>query len=344
MLAEVAGRSFCADGVYLDTATYGLPPHTVIEAMAYELDKWSRGVGRISEYDAALAHSRELFASLVKVDPSHVAVANQVSVHVGAVAAGLPEDSNVLVPEGEFTSLLFPVLVQADRGIKVVEVPLEELADHIGPTTDLVAFSLAQSSDGRVADIAAVTDAARRHGAATLADGTQAVGWLPVDANDFDYVVVAAYKWLLCPRGTAFMTIRPECLDQVRPVNAGWFAGDDVWQSIYGGPLRLASSARRLDVSPAWLAWIGTEHALALINDIGVQAIYDHNVTLANDLRRRLALDASNSAIVRVTAGDAEALASHGIQSAVRGGSVRVGFHLYNDATDVDRLVDALAH
>ena len=117
---------------------------------------------------------------------------------------------------------------------------------------------------------------------------------------------------------------------------------DPVWHRVKTAKFTFAPDRTVFTVSPAWLAWIGTEHGLALINDVGVAAIHDHNVTLANDLRQRLGLAPSDSAIVRVTAGDAEALSAHGIQSAVRGGSVRVGFHLYNDAADVDRLVDAL--
>jgi len=37
-------------------------------------------------------------------------------------------------------------------------------------------------------------------------------------------------------------------------------AGDDPWSSIYGGPLRLASDARRFDVSPAGHAWRASQH------------------------------------------------------------------------------------
>jgi hypothetical protein len=39
-------------------------------------------------------------------------------------------------------------------------------------------------------------------------------------------------------------------IDGLTPHYAGWYAGDDPWSSVYGGPLRLASDARRFDVSP----------------------------------------------------------------------------------------------
>jgi selenocysteine lyase/cysteine desulfurase len=58
--------------------------------------------------------------------------------------------------------------------------------------------------------------------------------------------------------------------------------------------------------------------------------------------RERLGLPTSQSAIVTIPTDDASALRQHGIAASVRAGSVRVSFHLYNDETDVDRLVTAL--
>jgi selenocysteine lyase/cysteine desulfurase len=246
----------------------------------------------------------------------------------------------VLVPEGEFTSLLFPFLVH--RGIDVREVPLEALADAIDAETTLVAYSLVQSSDGRVADVDAIEARAGHHGARLLVDATQAAGWLPIDANRFDFMVVSAYKWLLSPRGTAFMTFGPRVELTMTPTYAGWYAGEDPWKSTYGTPLRLAESARRFDVSPAWLSWIGTVPALELISDIGIDVIHRHDVGLASNARRMLGLPPSDSAMLTVPMGDTDALTRRGISAAVRAGSVRVGFHLYNDQTDVDALVAAV--
>ncbi|MFP3915024.1 MAG: aminotransferase class V-fold PLP-dependent enzyme [Actinomycetota bacterium] len=242
---------FRPDGVYLDTPTYGLASDRVHEMLVSGLDRWRRGVATMDEYDGAVGRSRRLLAEMVGVDPSRVAVANQVSVLAGVVAASLPGGSRVVAPDNDFTSLLFPLLVHQDRGVTVRTVPLDDLARAIDAGTDLVAFSLVQSADGRVANVDAICEAARRGGARVLVDATQAAGWLPIDAGRFDYMLVGGYKWLMCPRGTAFLTLRAEHDEALRPLLAGWYAGDEVWGSIYGPPLRLASDARRFDVSPS---------------------------------------------------------------------------------------------
>ena len=128
------------------------------------------------------------------------------------------------------------------------------------------------------------------------------------------------------------------------PHSAGWYAGDDAHASYFGRRLRLASSARRLDISPAWFSWVGTEPALELIEQIGIAAIHDHNLGLANRFRAGVGLEPSDSAIVSVDLpGAAERLENAGVVAAVRGGRLRTSWHLYNDENDVDRVLDLLS-
>lgn len=333
---------FCPDTVYLNTPTFGLPPDTVVAAMREGVERWQRGVATPAEYDGAVDRSRELFAQLVGVEGDRVAVANQVSVLVGTVAASLPEGAHVVAVEDDFTSVLFPLYAQAHRGVTVTTVPLEGLIDAVDERTDLIACSIVQSSDGRVADVDAVLEVAARHGARTLFDGTQSVGWLPVDASRMDYLVVGTYKWLLCPRGTALLTVHPDRQEELRPIAPGWYAGEDVWGSIYGPEMALAGSARRADVSPAWLCWIGTVPALELITQVGVDRIHAHDVGLADAVRDGLGLPPSSSAIVSVPTSAPVDVAGQGITASVRAGSLRIGCHLYNDASDVEALLAAV--
>ena len=115
------------------------------------------------------------------------------------------------------------------------------------------------------------------------------------------------------------------------------------WDSIYGMPLRLATDARRFDLSPGWLAWVGTAPALQLLSDIGVEAIHDHNVGLANTLLTALDMPPANSAIVSLDlASDFDKRRLTGLTAAYRSGRLRVGFHLYNTSDDVARVVAAV--
>ncbi|MEU5882990.1 aminotransferase class V-fold PLP-dependent enzyme [Spirillospora sp. NPDC047279] len=338
-----ARRAFAPETTFLNTASYGLPPLPAHEAtLAVERD---RAAGRLTtgQMDVVVARSRESFARLVGVPAERVAIGPQVSYFVGLVAESLPAGSTVLVADGEFTSLLFPFLARPELTVR--SVPLERIVDAVDAGVDLVAVSAVQSADGRIVAMDDLLGAARAHGARVLLDATQAAGWLPLPAGRVDLMVCGGYKWLLGPRGTCFLTGTAEALAGLPPIAAGWYAGADVWDSIYGGPLRLASDARRVDLSPAWPAWAGQAPALEFLERVGVEAIHRHDVAMAARFRAGLGLPAGDSAIVSVAVpeGTAELLNDHRVSAAVRAGRLRCAFHLYTTEADVDRVLELLA-
>ncbi len=334
---------------FLDTASYGPPPRPGWDALQRSLAEWRAGAGPWNPWADAVARSREAFAEMVGIGVDRVATGAAVSQLLAPVAAALPDGANVLVPDVEFTSGVFPFAVHAHRGVTVTTAPLHALAAAIRRDTFLVSFSAVQSATGEVADIAAITSRARQVGALTVLDATQAAGWLRLDAMTVDVLVAAAYKWLCAPRGSAFATLHPHLADRnpefarrLHPLAAGWFAAEP--GAYYGMPLRLRRDARAFDISPAWHSWVGTAPALQVLSAVGVGAIGAHDVALANALRAGLDLPPSNSAIVSVPVSD-EALGrlrAAGLRFAVMSGRARLAFHLYNTEQDVQTAVTTI--
>ena len=108
-----------------------------------------------------------------------------------------------------------------------------------------MAVSAVQSAGGAVCDLDALAEAAEAHGAQVLVDASQACGWLPLDARPVDYLVCAGYKWLLSPRGTAYLTVRRSRLDAIPALAAGWYSGGDPYASFYYQRRRAAEQAAR---------------------------------------------------------------------------------------------------
>jgi selenocysteine lyase/cysteine desulfurase len=328
---------------WLNTASYGLPPAPAWDELQRALEVWRRGSASWEPWGESTERARRAFARLVQVQPSRVAVGGTVSELLGLVAASLPDGARVVVPEVEFTSNLFPWLVQQDRGVQVVTVPTDRLLESITPGTTVVALSLVQSATGEVAVLDDVVAAAHSVDALVVVDGSQAVGWLPVDASELDAFACVGYKWLMSPRGSAFLALSERLQERLRPINAGWYAGADVHTSYYGPPLRLATDARRFDVSPAWFSWVGTAPALELLEKIGIEQVRAHDVALADRFRAGLGLPPGGSAIVSTTVeGAAEKLERAGIRAATRAGALRASFHLYSSEADVDAALTAL--
>lgn len=338
---------FTPKNTYLNTASSGLLPARTVTALAEAAR--IRAEGRpLDPLFEDVERARAAFARLAGVPASRVAAGPSVSTHTGLVAASLPAGAEVLTAEDDFTSVVNPFHARGDLKVRIV--PLERLAESVRPETALVAVSAAQSADGRVADLPALREAARTHGARTYVDFSQASGWLAMDATAYDYTVSTGFKWLLGPHGSAFLAV-PEDFGALTPLLAGWVAGENPWASCYGPIAELAHSARRFDVSPALFTYAGLRASLSLIEELGVAAIRAHDLALADRFRTGLAalghepVPAPGSAIVSVPGLGARQpeLSAAGIEVSNRAGHLRASFHLYNTPADVDRLLDVLS-
>ncbi|MEU9408053.1 aminotransferase class V-fold PLP-dependent enzyme [Streptomyces sp. NPDC048281] len=338
---------FAPQTTYLNTASNGLLPARTVAALHRAALLRAEGRALTSLYEDVEA-CRAAYARLAGVPATRVAAGASVAAHSGVIAASLPAGAEVLTAEDDFTSVLNPFHVRGD--LKVRAVPLERLAESVRPDTALVAVSAVQSADGRLADLPALREAARAHGTRTYVDFSQAAGWLPMDADAYDFTATVSFKWLLGPHGVAFLVL-PEDFGGLTPLLAGWVAGEEPWDSCYGPVAELAHSARRFDLTHALFTFAGLRRSLDLVEELGMPAVHAHDVGLADRFRAGLAalghepVPAPGSAIVSVPGlgGRQPELSRAGIEVSNRAGNLRAAFHLFNTPADVDRLLDALA-
>jgi selenocysteine lyase/cysteine desulfurase len=335
--------------IYLDSATYGLPPRPTQDALRHALDAWTAGTASWrQDWDAPADETRGLFASLIGADESEIARVPQASIGTGLVAATLGPRDEVVVPDDEFTSTLYPLLVAERRGTRVRQVPLAELASAVGPSTTLVATSLVQMQTGRMAALTDVLDASERVDARVLLDATQGVPFVPLEPHiaRIDYLACSGYKHLLCPRGASFLYVRQDRWDALEPLNANWRAGDRPFERYFGGPLHLAPDARRFDVSLAWFSWVGALASLRLLADWKRADVLPSVVDLARDLASRLGVPWGGSTLVSVPVSDADgaraALTAAGVRAAMRGSGIRFSPHVYTTPSDIEVAADAI--
>ncbi|WP_462417273.1 aminotransferase class V-fold PLP-dependent enzyme [Kytococcus sp. Marseille-QA3725] len=344
---------FATTGGYLNAATCGLPTRATTEAMARDARRWTTGDVSPTGYHELVERARALYGQLVGVPAERVATGSQTSVFVGMVAAGLSDGAEVVVVEGDFSSLVYPFLVQAQRPhpsgsggrITVRSVPRAELCSALTDRTAAVVYSHVQSACGGLTRPEDVRAAAAEVGALTVCDITQSAGWSPVDASLADVTVCSAYKWLCHPRGVAYMTVSDRAAGMLVPLDAGWYAGDVVWDSMYGPTMTLSPRASRFDVSPGWPLWPGAVAALEDFLRVPTAAVRAHDVGLTNALREGLGLPASDSAIVSLAMPEGAAAAAEraGLTLSQRAGGVRLSFHAWNTRADVDRALEVLS-
>lgn len=315
--------------------------------------------------------ARGLFATLIGARPDDVALAPAASYGLAVAAANLPvkRGQTIVVLAEQFPSNVYPWRqLAADSGAEMAVVPrrqdgwtagvLEAMTDR----TAIVALPHCHWTDGAIVDLVAVGRRCRELGAALALDLTQSAGALPFDvqAVDPDFAAAACYKWLLGPYSTGFLYVAPR-RQGGRPLEQNWIAraGSENFSRLIDYRMDFQLGARRFDVGEGANFGLlpGAAAALEQILEWGVEEIA---ATLAAKTEaisaraQKLGLSASPRGLRAghflglrfpggLPEGLLERLAADNVFLSVRGDSLRVTPHLYNDDEDADRLIAALA-
>ncbi|MGW2444505.1 aminotransferase class V-fold PLP-dependent enzyme [Streptomyces sp. NPDC001675] len=341
--------------VWLDTP--GSPPGAlpVTEALTHAVAAWSTGGFDWLKWDAASDEARTLFARLMGVPAQTVTTLGSLSEAAATVAESLPE-GRVVVPAADFRSNLFPW----QKRHNVVLVPPRDGGTHIDDLiaaldrdTVLLAVSEVTSGEGQRLDLNVLRRATEKAGVRLFVNLTQSLGALHYDhaVVQADYVAVHGYKWLLCPRGAAWLVTREDRLNDLRPLAPSWKSTGR--PAGYFGNANLAEDASRCDVSPAWFSWIGATAALPLFTALDPRTVEAHCLHLAGLLTDEAArhglkrvASGQRSHIVALHTDNAAAIAARLQAGSIRATAfddrVRFGFHYFNDEQDVQKVLHAL--
>jgi selenocysteine lyase/cysteine desulfurase len=372
-----ADRFGPSEGVaYLDCASQGPIPLAASragrEALALKERPW-----RITSavYVSAVAEVRALAARLLGAREESVALTTGAGAAVNAVSRGLElaEGDEVLLPRHEFPSNDLPWRWLARRGVRVrvVEpdhasgaVSAARLAAEIGPATRVVAFSHVSFLHGGRIDPGPVVDAARRAGAITVVDGSQAAGAVPFDfgASGVDVYTASGYKFLLGPYGTAIGLFSPDVLDRLAVGDVNWWAvkgSEDFERPPDTVDLRPGGQRYDAHEPAAFFNLLPFAESLRLLLEVGPAAVQAHGRALMDELLARLPEgfepasplapeQRSHLLCLRALSPEATVRAHRRLLAAqvvtsFRGGRIRVAPHLYTGRSDLDRLLAALA-
>lgn len=361
---------------YLDAASHGPLPLAAVragrDALALKERPWriSRAV-----YVGVVDEVRALVARLFSCREDSVALTTGAGAVVNAVARGLElgEGDEVVLPRGEFPSNDLPWRWLGRRGVRVKVVDADgpegavsagRLAEEIGPRTRVVAFAHVSYLHGGRIDPGPVVEAARRVGAVTVMDGSQAAGALPFDfgASGVDVYAASAYKFLLGPYGAGIGLFSPAVLDRLAVGDVNWWAvkGSEDFARLHEAAFELRPGAVRYDAheTASFNNLMPLAASLRLVLEATPAAIqararalgdrvlerlpagFEPGSPLAPEARSHILCLRGHSA--PETQAAFERLLGAKVQVALRGDRIRVAPHLYNEEADVDRLLAAL--
>jgi selenocysteine lyase/cysteine desulfurase len=338
------------------------------DAIASKCQPW-----RISAQDffTDSERARALFAELLGARVDDIALVPAASYGLAAAAANLPLEpgQRVLVLAEQFPSNVYTWRALAERtGADVVTVERPASRDwtravlaRLDERVAVAALPHCHWIDGGLLDLAAIGARCREVGSALVVDATQSLGALPLDLAGVrpDYLVCPGYKWLLGPYSLGYLYVAPAHQDGL-PLEQNWIAragSEDFARLIdYQDPYQ--PGARRFDVGER------SNFALVPVGMVGLEQLLAWGVDrIAATLAAKTTAIAERAAGLGLAATPAhlraghylglrflhgaperlpERLAKERVYVSVRGDSLRVTPHLYNDEADIDRLFEVL--
>jgi cysteine desulfurase / selenocysteine lyase len=215
-----------------------------------------------------------------------------------ALAIDWQPGDNVIFCEVEFPANAFPWLSLTAEGVEVRVAPalqggltltaVEPLVSH---RTRLIAVSAIQFFTGHRTNLAALGAFCRNRGILFVVDAIQAIGHMKIDvqAMNIDVLATGGQKSLLAAPGTGFMYVREAVCDTMRPRIIGPNATVDYLHWLDYNMTPLPGAQRFSAGTPNLVGIFGAMESLALIRELGVEAIDHHTTLLASESMKLLA-------------------------------------------------------
>jgi len=289
----------------------------------------------------------------------------------------IQEDDEIVLTTMEHHANIVPWHFMRERfGAKLIwvdpdvngDISAEAIGAAITERTKLVAVTHMSNVLGTVVDVKRVTELAHAAGAAVMVDGSQGAVHLPVDVQDIgcDFYSITGHK-LYGPSGSGALYVKRSRHDEMRP----WHGGGDMIRHVRKDEVTYNVAPHKFEAgTPPIAQIIGMAEAIRYMQDVGMQAIADHEHDLRDYTAERLAglnwlhvqgQSETKGAIFSFTMEGAHAhdistvLDRYGV--AVRAGhhccqplmehmgvtaTCRASFGMYNNRADADALVDSL--
>ena len=293
-LARHRDRFLLPEGViYLDGNSLGPLPRGVAERVAQGVRaEWGESLIRgwnLHGWMDLPERVGDRIGRLIGAPPGTVTAGDSTSVNVfkllAAALAMRPDRGVILSDAGNFPTDLYMaegLLGLTGRG-GLRLVAREDIAGAITGEVAVVMLTEVDYRTGHKLDMAAITARAHAAGAVTLWDLAHSAGAFPVDltASGTEFAVGCGYKYLNGgPGAPAFLYVRPDIAETVRPALSGWlghaapFAFDPAWRPAPGvGRFRVGT--------PPVLSLIALDAALDVFDDVDMDMLRAKSLALS---------------------------------------------------------------
>jgi selenocysteine lyase/cysteine desulfurase len=266
--------------LHLNNAGSSLPTQAVLDSIIHYLQLEARigGYEAGEQQQEAFAHGYDAAAALINCGRDEIAFMENATRAWDMVFYSIPfkAGDRILTSMAEYASNYIAYLqVTRKTGATVEAVPDDEygqlsiaaLRNMLDERVKLISVTHVPTSGGLVNPIEAIGKVAREAGVLYLVDACQSVGQMPIDVQKIgcDMLSTTGRKYLRGPRGTGFLYVRRDVLDQLEPPfldlhSATWTACNsfemlpdarrfETWETNYASRLGLITA---IDYAMQW--------------------------------------------------------------------------------------------
>lgn len=361
-------RSFpsLAEMTYLNTAAEGISPASVGEALQEYYRCRQLGAPGREQLLAELQALRELTGEFYGLSAAEIGICSCSSeaYNLAALALNPQPGDEVVINDLDFPCGRTPFLQESSPATTRMwsardgALRAEDLIPLLNARTRLVTVSLVSYFNGFTVDLPSIVEAVRRHSGALLAvDVTQALGRIPLKLDGADLIVSSTHKWTLGTHGGGLVGVPAHRVAEWTVPAGGWFNLQDPFGPEAGQKAVSKPGAESFMVGmPNFPAVYGVRAGLEYIRQVGVEAIDRAARPLVHAClagMRELPIEVLTPTADESLAGIlafrhprmAEihaALAAERVHVMHSSGRMRIAFHGYNTAEDVERFLTAL--
>lgn len=287
------------DKIYLNNGTMGPSPYPVIEAVKNTM----MDVDVHGNYGGWAAAATRL-EKFVKVKEGEIALTHNVTDGINIVCWGLPlkKGDEVIITTHEHVGNAFPWLNRA-RVDGIVLKPftpastaaetLKRIESLITKKTRVIAVPHVPCTIGQVLPAKDISALGKSKGLFVFLDGAHGPGMLDLDLGDIgcDFYASCTHKWMLGPKGTGFLYIRHEAMNDLQPLFVGGEGDNGKWNMMNTPPFMgdYAPTAHRYYYGTQSSAlYAGVVAAVDFVDSIGIQNITQRITSLANYFQEEL--------------------------------------------------------
>ncbi len=300
---SLIGDTFCLnDDIYLLNHSVGKMPRST-EAVIKEsyLQPWQTADGDPwPQWLAVIDRFRQALAKLFGANAEDFCPQANVSSGLSKLLAALPFNNRrktLLYNENDFPSTGF-VMEQARRmGFETRCIPntlnpldLNIWEKYLGHDIAAVLIAHSHFNTSKLAPAAEICQLARARGVFSVVDVAQSAGIVPIDLQQLgaDAILGSSVKWLCGGSGAGFMWIAPDKIEELKPLDVGWFSHQDPFEFDIHHFHYHQSALRFWGGTPSILPYAIAANSIGCIERIGVKKIRKHNSELIQRLIENL--------------------------------------------------------